>query len=94
MAGIWADTLGIDAVGIHDDLLDLGGTSLLAGRIASRVCDRFQVLLPRRALLDTSRVADMASVVVTKHLHTVPSDAADLLLARLEKPETDLQPGE
>ena len=89
MAQIWADTLGLDTVGIQDDFLDLGGTSLVAGRIASQVCERFQVVVPLRGLLDASRVADMAAVVVTKLLQTVAPDAADRLLAQLERPETD-----
>lgn len=36
LAGIWADALGIDAVGIHDNYFELGGDSLLSIRILAR----------------------------------------------------------
>jgi amino acid adenylation domain-containing protein len=37
LAVIWADVLGLERVGINDQFLDLGGQSLLATRIVTRV---------------------------------------------------------
>jgi len=37
IAAVWAQVLGVDAVGIHDDFFALGGHSLLATRVVNRV---------------------------------------------------------
>lgn len=33
LAGLWAQVLGVDPVGMHDDFFDLGGDSFLAMRL-------------------------------------------------------------
>jgi amino acid adenylation domain-containing protein len=63
LAEIWAEVLAIDPVGIHDDFFDLGGHSLAASRVISRVLQKFALNLPIRALFDAPTVARMAEVV-------------------------------
>jgi amino acid adenylation domain-containing protein len=63
LAEIWAEVLAIDQVGIHDNFFDLGGHSLAASRIISRVIQSFKLDLPVRALFDAPTVAHMAEVV-------------------------------
>ena len=35
LAGIWAEVLGVEKVGVHDNFFDLGGHSLVAVRLAN-----------------------------------------------------------
>jgi len=64
LAQIWAEVLDLDQVGIHDNFLDLGGNSLMATQVISRVRDAFQVELPLRSLFETPTVADLAVAIV------------------------------
>jgi surfactin family lipopeptide synthetase C len=84
LAGIWAEVLGVERVGVHDPFLELGGNSLLATQIASRVRDTFHVEVPLRTLLEATTVADM-SVVIAQHLGgRVGQDELARLLAEVE----------
>jgi len=65
LAEIWAEILGIDQVGIHDGFLELGGNSLAAIQVISRVITAFQVELPLRSLLESSTVTEMAQRIET-----------------------------
>jgi amino acid adenylation domain-containing protein len=65
LSGIWAEILGIQSVGIHDDFFDLGGHSLLATQVMARVREALLVDVPLRTLFDTPTVAGLAESVET-----------------------------
>ncbi len=50
LAGIWADVLGLERVGPTDDFFALGGHSLIATQVVSRVREAFRVDLPLHRL--------------------------------------------
>jgi amino acid adenylation domain-containing protein len=62
IAGIWAELLGTDQVGVFDDFFALGGHSLLATQAIMRI-RREHGNIPLRALLAAPTVADLADVV-------------------------------
>jgi len=64
LVGIWADLLGVERVGIHDDFFQLGGHSLLVAKLASRVRQSFHVELPMVEVFKKPTVADLAEAVV------------------------------
>jgi amino acid adenylation domain-containing protein len=63
LARLCAEVLGLDTVGVHDSFLELGGDSLRAMQLVSRMVDAFQIKLSVRALLDSPTIADMAQVL-------------------------------
>ncbi|HEX6967967.1 MAG TPA: amino acid adenylation domain-containing protein, partial [Micromonosporaceae bacterium] len=63
LAEIWADLLGVDAIGATDNFFDLGGHSLLAGPLAARITAEFRVELPIRALFETTDLAALAALI-------------------------------
>ncbi len=74
LAGIWAEVLRVDGVGIDDDFLQLGGDSILGMQVVSRIRDRLGVELPVAALFDAPALRDQASALEALVLPDSPED--------------------
>ena len=63
LAAIWAELLGCERVGVHDDFFELGGHSLLVTRVISRIRAAFGVGLAVRAAFEARTVELLARAV-------------------------------
>jgi acyl-CoA synthetase (AMP-forming)/AMP-acid ligase II len=66
LAGIWAEVLRLDRVGIDDDFFALGGDSLLAAHVLTGIHDAMHLEVGVVSLFDAPTVAEMA-----EHLETL-----------------------
>jgi acyl carrier protein len=60
LAALWADVLGLERVGRHDDFFALGGHSLAATRLFARLKETLQIRLPLRTLFEQRTPATFA----------------------------------
>ncbi|QKW30763.1 non-ribosomal peptide synthase/polyketide synthase [Streptomyces seoulensis] len=60
LADVWAEVLGEDEVGVHEDFLDLGGDSILAARVLARIREELGVRLTVRDVFTARTVAALA----------------------------------
>jgi amino acid adenylation domain-containing protein len=76
VAGIWEDVLGLKQVGIDHNFFDLGGHSLIATRVMSRMRSTFDIEIPVRALFQAPTVAGLAAsiekIIYADHKAQVP----------------------
>ncbi len=73
LAGIWAEVLKVERVGVRDNFFELGGHSLLAVQVVSRVRAAAQIELPLRAVFQNPTIEGLAG------------DLEDFLLAAEEE---------
>ncbi|MDF3313435.1 amino acid adenylation domain-containing protein, partial [Rhodococcus sp. T2V] len=60
VAGVFAEILGVERVGIHDHFFDLGGNSLVATRLVSRLRNALGVPVSLRDVFDAPTVGGLA----------------------------------
>ena len=60
---IRVEAFGINQIGMHDDFFEIGGTSLLAIQILSRLRDSLHVQLSVPQLFETLTIAGLAQLV-------------------------------
>jgi acyl carrier protein len=84
LAPIWAEVLGIDELGIHDNFFDLGGHSLAATRIVSLVLKQFQLEIPLRSLFESPTIAQMGEVIAEYQGKQIDVGELDRLLTEIE----------
>jgi acyl carrier protein len=66
VARIWAEILGLDHVGLHDNFLLLGGESLLATQVVSEIRARLGCDIPIRSIF-VSTVAQIAAEIAERN---------------------------
>jgi amino acid adenylation domain-containing protein len=79
LATVWAELLGLERVGVQDGFFELGGNSLLATQVASRVRSMFRVELPLRTVFARPTLAELAEDVAELLRREAGSAAPPLL---------------
>ena len=74
IAGIWRDLLGIESVGRDDDFFELGGQSLIAIRLMTRMQREFGVRLQLSDIFELQTLGALASAIEQRN----PAVAAQL----------------
>ena len=73
VAGIWAEVLRLEEVGVEENFFELGGHSLLATQIVARVEQKFKIAIPLSSLFESPTVAAMAEAVQSVNVkHVLP----------------------
>ena len=80
----WAEILGVEQIGVHDAFLELGGDSLLAMRLVTRVEEAFHADVPLRLLLEAPTVAAMAAAITQRLASQVEQADMGRLLTEVE----------
>ena len=96
LAAVYAEVLGLEEVGVHDDFTELGGDSLLAIQVASRVRRDFETELPLKDLFahpTVARLAEHLGFAEPKGLGGAPApDAGEETPAPTATPEAPPRP--
>lgn len=76
LAEMWAEVLKLERVGIDEHFLDLGGDSMLATLLVSRIRQELKLEISLRSLFDAPTVSDQAGLVLELLLQEVEPSSA------------------
>ena len=82
LAGIWSEVLGVDQVGIHDDFFDLGGHSLRATQVVSRIEATLRAKVPLGTFFEAPTVAKLTQAILT---HELQAGQTEMIAETLQK---------
>lgn len=84
IAAVWCAVLNLDAVGVHDSFLELGGHSLRALQVLARLRDGLAVEVTPREFLQAPTVAGLALTLTQRLASQLDAAELEALLAEVE----------
>jgi len=94
LAEVWTEILGIQEIAVEDNFFDLGGHSLRAMQLITRLRRRFQVELSLREFLSSPRIASLAVIIAQKRAQQLQSEEVMRILEELERTGGSVPPTE
>jgi amino acid adenylation domain-containing protein len=86
LADLWVDTLRIDRVGAHDDFFELGGDSLLALKLLSRIEQALHVPLTLKDLAQAPTIASLS-----RHVSGRQNTSNHAVLVHVRRPANEAE---
>ena len=80
----WVDSLGVDEIGILDDFSDLGGDSLIAAQIVTRINETFSLRRPLKLLFEVPTVVELCSFIIEHETHPGQSEKIANVVLKIE----------
>lgn len=87
LVSIWKEVLETDQVCVTDDFFSLGGNSLIATQILSRIEDQFGIEMSFQDLFDVTNIKELAVRVETAQIEALEDIDPELLEEMLEEIE-------
>ena len=84
LARIWSEILGVSRIRVHDDFFELGGQSLIAIRLISRVREALDVDVPLKSLFATPTIAGLAATLDQLRIERADDASLEAALQELE----------
>jgi acyl carrier protein len=84
LAEIWTEVLSLDEIGARDNFFDLGGHSLSATQVVSRIIQSFRVDLPVQSLFETPTIEAMGAAIERSLAEPLREEKIAQILTELE----------
>ena len=85
LAGIWAELLSVEQIGVHDNFFVLGGHSLLATQLLARLLTMFKIELPLIAVFQSPTIAELAEAVKSNELKPGQADRIAAAIRKVQQ---------
>jgi amino acid adenylation domain-containing protein len=89
VAGIWAEILKLEKIGVHDNFFDAGGHSLMAMQVVSRMMQVFQFKLSVKSLFESPTIAQMMPLIEQNRATTANDKELERMLSEVEAMSED-----
>jgi amino acid adenylation domain-containing protein len=89
LISIWAEVLGIERIGVHDNFFDLGGHSLLATQVVAHMRRALRVEVPLRSVFEAPTIAELAQATVAQETKPGQTERVAKLLREIKGMPTE-----